>query len=347
MSRFAIIGDHDRGHRYIKSHSILRLLPLKWSEKMIPQTKARLTDIIYDKEYKKELGYIIDVPSFFTNEDKLTDVKRAKLMENIISILKKNHIQVLVFPLWRKYLTSDDKEYLEENSIILLDGSLLRLVSLIGTVEKLLRILNTKQSELKVGIWGADNNIGRLWVEFLAPYLNFLTIGGKDVKNLEKLGNKTLYDTGLSCQITKEPNQCFINKDMIVLCSTPQEWAIFDEKKIVIFSYGLSHEYFIIQQKCLSGILIESGWILSHWDLKLPKEIKPWNEIGALEANLFIMDDLYRDILLNYAMNLKNIRKVEEILMKYGGDYKGMVSNNKILTYDGFRKFYFGNHLDK
>ena len=133
---------------------MLRLLPFKWAENMIPKTKARLTDIIYDNVYEKELGYIIDVPGFFINEDKLTGMDKAKLMENIISILQKNHIQVLVFPLWRQYLASEDKFYLKENSIILLDGGLLRLISLIITVEKLLGILKAKQSEMDVGIWG-------------------------------------------------------------------------------------------------------------------------------------------------------------------------------------------------
>jgi len=347
VSRFAIIGDYDGGHRYINSHPMLRLLPFKWAEKMIPKTKARITDIIYDKEHQKELGYIIDVPGFFINEDKLTGMDKAKLMENIISILQKNHIQVLVFPLWRQYLASEDKFYLKENSIILLDGGLLRLISLIISVEKLLGILKAKQSEMDVGIWGADNNIGRLWVEFLAPFLNFLTIGGEDIKSLERLSNKTLYDTGLSCQVTLDPNQCLVNKDMIILCSIPQGWDIFDKNKIVIFSCGLSQDYFSIHQKCLSGILIESGWFLLNWDLKLPKEIKPWNEIGALEAKLFVVDDLYQDILLNYQINLKNLQKVKEILMKYGVNFKGMVSNNRNITYDGFRKLYFGNCLDK
>lgn len=347
MSPFAIIGDYDKGHRYINSHPMLKLLPLKWAENMIPKTKARLTDIIYDNVYEKELGYIIDVPGFFIDEDKLKDKDRAKLIDDIIYLLQRNNIPTLVFPLWRKYLTYEDKYYLEENSIIVLDGSLLRLTSLIATVEKLLGILKVKQNEMEVGIWGADNSVGQLWVEFLAPFLNFLTIGGNDIKSLERLSNKTLYDTGLSCQVTSDPNQCFINKDMIILCSIPQEWNFFNKNRIVIFSSSLSHEYFAIRQKPLSGMLIESGWILLNWNLNLPKEIKPWNNIGALEANLFTVDNLYRDILLNYPMNLKSIQKVKEILKKYGVTYKGMVSNNEIITYDGFRKYYFGNYLDK
>lgn len=347
VSPFAIVGDYDRGHRYIKSHPILKLLPLKWAERMIPKTKVRLTDIIYDNEYEKKLGYIIDVPGFFIDEDKLKDKDRAKLIEDIIRLLQINNIQVLVFPLWRKYLTLEEKFYLEENSIILLDGSLLRLVSLIATVEKLFGILKAKQSEMEVGIWGADSNIGQLWVEFLAPFLNYLTIGGNDIKSLERLSNKTLYDTGLSCQVTLDPNQCLINKDIIILCSIPQEGNFFGKNRIVIFSSSLSNEYFVIEQKYQSGILIESGWILLNWDLKLPKETKAWNKIGALEANLFTVDNLYRDILLNYPMSLNTIQKVKEILKKYGVIYKGMISNNEIMTYDGFRRYYFRNYLDK
>jgi hypothetical protein len=349
VKRFAIIGDYDRGHRYIKSHSILRLLPIKWAENMIAKTKVRITDTIYDNN-EKELGYIIDVPGFFIHGDKLIDLDQRRIMINLVHVLEKNHIQTLVFPLWRKFISPEEKSYLEDNSIVLLDGSWIRLVSLVDVVERLLGILKSKLVQMEIGIWGADNSIGQLWAEVLAPFLNYLVIGGNDIKALERLSNKILYETGLSCQITTDPDPCLANKHMIILSSTPDGWYNFNGNRIIIFSCSLSHEYFIIQEtiqeKAFSGILIESGWPSLNQVLNSSNTLKPWDKIGILEANLFIKDKSYQDVLMNYPLNKMSIKKIKEILRTHGINCKAIVSNNKILTYDGFRKVYFRNCLD-
>ena len=121
MKRFAIIGDYDRGHRYIKSHSILRLLPIKWAENMIAKTKVRITDTIYDNN-EKELGYIIDVPGFFIHGDKLIDLDQRRIMINLVHVLEKSHTNTCVSFMEKIYI-SGGKSYLEDNSIVLLDGS--------------------------------------------------------------------------------------------------------------------------------------------------------------------------------------------------------------------------------
>ena len=198
---------------------------------MIAKTKVRITDTIYDNN-EKELGYIIDVPGFFIHGDKLIDLDQRRIMINLVHVLEKNHIQTPCVSLWRKFI-SPRKSYLEDNSIVLLDGLIGWFLS--GCSRKAVRILKSKLVQMEIGIWGADNSIGQLWAEVLAPFLNYLVIGGNDIKALERLSNKILYETGLSCQITTDPDPCLANKHMIILSSTPDGWYNFNGNRIIIF----------------------------------------------------------------------------------------------------------------
>ena len=348
MEQFAIIGGQDQGYRYIKDHPLLRLLPIKWAESMIPTTKARFTEPIYTRDGQNKLGYILYVPGFFVEQDKLTDLDRTKILNNLIDVLMSRDIGILVFPLWRKFLSIEEKNYLEENAIMLLDGGLIRLVSLMDTVERLLATLKAKPHELEVGIWGVDHIVGQLWAEFLSPRLNNLVIGGYDVKILEELSDKILYDTGLSCQITTNPNQCLDKKSMAILCSIPEGWDNLGHSRITILSYyDLGYEELMDGNHNSKSIFIESGLPSIPKKLKVSNLLDPWDEIGALEASLFIMDEPFRNLLLNSSLNMENMDKLKEILMKYEASSVGMISNNEILSYNGFRKLYFGNFLDK
>jgi len=347
VEQFALIGDYDRGHRYIKAHPLLRLLPVRWAETIMPKTKARITDIIFKKNNKNELGYIVDVPGFFVEEDKHKNLNRGAILDSLVEVLHKNQIRILLFPLWRKYMSLDEKRYLEDNSIILLDGSFTRLITLMSTMKKLLSILRAKPNEVEIGVWGADNRIGQLWVEFLAPHINYLVIGGHDTRALEQLNSRILYDTGLSCQITWDPNQCLDNKLIAILASFPQEWEIPDSSRIILLSCELSDEYLRIEKKDVGCIFIESGWIYLDPDFHISNDLNPWDRISILEASLFIEDKSYCNIVTNQTLSMKSMENLEEILMKHSSGSIGMVTNNRILTYDGFRRAYFRNCLDK
>ena len=129
MERFAIIGGQDQAHGYVKNHPLLRLLPINLAKSMIPKAKSRFTDTLYIKDSEEELGYVLYVPGFFVDEDKHIDLDRTRIIDNLIDEMINRDIQILVFPLWRKCLTIEEKHYIEERSIILLDGGLIRLVS--------------------------------------------------------------------------------------------------------------------------------------------------------------------------------------------------------------------------
>lgn len=357
MERFAIVGGQDQVHRYIKNHPLLRLLPTSLAKSIIPKAKSRFTNILYKKDSEEELGYVLYVPGFFVGEDKCADLDRTKVIDNLVYELQNKDIRILVFPLWREFLTVEERDYIEGNSIILLDGGLIRLVSLMDTIERLFAILKTKLHELEVGIWGADSIVGQLWVEFLSPSLNNLIIGGSNLKELERLSNKILYKTGLSSQITLDINQCLNNKSIAILCSIPEdsipedsilEDSIFEggdrpnHSRIMVLSYyGSEYGRLIYQNWNAGSIYIESGLPSIPDELKISSTLNPWDEIGSLEAVLFIMDESFRNLLLNSSLNMENINKIKEVFVKYGIGSTGMISNDDVLSYNGFRKRYF------
>lgn len=348
MEQFALVGMRDGEYRYIKNHPLLKFLPIKWARAMIPKKKPRLTEIIYGKYNDDELGYIVDVPGFFRYRDKLEGSVSIENLDNLINILREKGIKILVFPQWRDFISLEERYYLEENSIILLDGSVIRLVSLMAVVERLFTILRGEVHEMEVGIWGADNRVGQIWAKILGFRLNYLIIGGENKKNLEELSNEILYHTGLSCQVTNDSKDCLSNKSMIILSSAPEDWQELVNSRIIILSYGLPNanlstpEEHSFQDK----IFIESGWpILSH-DMQVKNNLGAWDEIAIAEAGLFIRDDVYRRLLTGNSLTLENLEIIKRMITKYGINFTGFLSKGRIISYNGFRKLYFGNYLD-
>jgi hypothetical protein len=346
MEQFVLIGMPDEGHRYIKGHPLLKLLPVKWARAMIPKTKVKLTEIIYDKDNRHQLGYILDVPGFFIDWDKHENSDRIRIINSLIGLLRAKGIRILVFPLWREVISMEEKEYLEE-FITILDGGLIKLISLVDTVEKLLAILNVKPHEIEIGIWGADNAIGRVWTELLAPRVNYLAIGGQTKEILVELGNNIFHETGLSCHISTDPNLCLNNKSMAILCTIHKIREAPHNTCIIISSSGTSIASLSMGENNGSTLFIESGWFSLPQTMVPANNLGVWELMGITEAILFIRDRSYRDYLMEKSLTLDNLRVIKEIIEKSGIKFSGMISNGKILSYDGFRRLYFGKHLDK
>ncbi|HZJ82688.1 MAG TPA: hypothetical protein VFD57_02650 [Clostridia bacterium] len=341
MEQFALIGVEDKENRYIKKHPVLRLLPTKWAEAMIPKTKPILTDTIYVQDSKKELGYIMDVPGFFVEKKKIGDANRKKLISNIVDLLVKNNIKTLVFPLWREFMSIEERGYLETNSIIMLDGYFLRLLTLIMTLERIFSIPRVNPHIMEVGIWGADTRMGKVWAELLAPFLNYMTLGGENTIVLEALSDKVLHKTGLSCSVTTDFRQCLGNKTLAILGEMPEDQSLINSK-IVVFFGNLWNEDARIRNEEIGSIFMESGWPTIPDKLNVGNDLSLWDQIGVLEARIFMLDETYRSLLLDGEISIANIEKLKRILKDYDIiDSSGMISNNELLSYDSFRRLYF------
>ncbi|NLJ40675.1 MAG: hypothetical protein GX352_03550 [Clostridiales bacterium] len=341
MERFALIMGENSEQRYINSHPFLKHLPHRWAGALIPRVKTRFTETIYRGDGLEELGYILDAPGFFMPGDKLTELNSIKIMENIIASLKKKGISILAFPRWHGILSADHRFLLDKHHIALLDGELIRLASLMETVDRLLAIIKAKPNEIKIGIWGADKPVGRIWAEYLAPHSNNLTLGGHRVRDMVKTGDDILYNTGLSCEITTDPGLCLIEKAIIILCSAPEEWDGIECNQITILSYRLDYGESAERFGDCKGIVIESGMPAIPKPLQISNTLCPWGQLGVLEANLYIMEKRYHDILTEPFPLEDRIKMTREILGQLGSIPMGMVSNNRILTYNGFRRLYF------
>ncbi|HZJ56928.1 MAG TPA: hypothetical protein VFD89_01670 [Clostridia bacterium] len=346
MEQFALIGMPDGGHRYIQSHPLLKFLPVKWAMAMIPRVKPRFTEIIYDKENRNELGYILDVPGFFIDKDKHGESNRTQNINNLVGLLLEKGIGVLVFPLWRNYISAEERSFIEE-SITILDGGLIKLVSLMDTVEKLFVILNAKPNEIEIGVWGADNAVGRIWTRLLAPRINYLVIGGEDKEALVELGSEVFHDTGLSCHISTDPSTCLSNKSMAILSALPKEWVDPGNTRLIILASRLADSSPYIGENNKDVISIESGWFDLPKAMELKKSLGVWERMGITEAMLFIRDSSYRNLFTKKALTLENLRIMKGIIEEHGIGFSNMISNESILSYNGFRRLYFGNFLDK
>lgn len=341
MEEFAFIDIDGSENRYIDSHPFLRHIPKKWARSIISKTKSRFTETIYNKGDHDRLGYILDVPGFFMDEDKGGYLNLGAVLENIIKTLETRALKILVFPRWADFLGLKEVEYLGKRSIILLDGQVVRFISLLETFERILLTIKAQPHRLTMGLWGGDNYRGKMWAELMAPHTNDLILGGQDIKALEELGNEILKKTGLSCQISNSLSKSCTNRTLTVLNSIPQERPKLDSPSIIICLFELSAMAMFVKKKAPASIIIESGWFCFPEGMDIDNSLKPWDRIGILEALLFIKSEKFRKLFSPGGFNWEGMKMGKDIMESEKVEFSNMVSMGEVLSYNEFRRLYF------
>lgn len=351
MERFAVLGMAQKHRdRYVQSHPILKNLPLNFGERFILKMAGpRITGTI--KHNNNELGYIVDVPSFFVDWDILSDEKRLKGIRRLLKILKEREIGIIIAPLLQQIFTKQEYEYCLDEGFILLDSFNIRLVSQIEAVEKILAILQKKLHKMNAFIWRADTELGEVWAEFLAPYFNYMALGGKDRARIKKLSERIIDSTGLACTNIDKMEDIIdesaagnfvlvwterfdpILKDMpkgLIIISDPMDGGFFNR------SWVGDGQIFME-----SHILVESGWIEFPDDIYCSVDLSPLEELSVLEGIFYIMSEVYRSTVSSGRIDLKRVMKLRKLFELYPLYFRGFVSSNQFVSYNGFRRIYF------
>jgi len=345
MERFAVLGIIQNKYRYIQSHPILKSLPLSLGKRLIVKTSGpRITGTVIDNQTNDELGYIIDVPSFFMGWDMLAEEKRLKCIQKLLKILKKQGIRIIITPLLQQIFTKQECEYCLDKGFILLDSFNIRLASQIEAAEKMLAILQKKIHMMDVVVWGADTGIGEMWAEFLAPYFNYMILGGKDRLRIEKLSEKIINKTGLACAITDKIEDVVdesSNGNYILIWTEKFDSILNDiSKGLVIMSGSIDDEYYS-QAQGDNKIILESGWIKFPDDISCDIELSPLEEVSVLEGVFYIMSEVYRIIVNKGSIDLKGVMDLRKLFKLYPLSCEGFISSNQFVSYNSFRRIYF------
>lgn len=345
----------DGGERVILNHHVLKQLPKKLAKKCLPYLSAQKTGLVLDKENQNDLGYLIDVPGFFSDWITKDEDSRVKIIKSLVKRLKKWNCSVLAFPLIYQYLTEEECNLIENEGIALLDGFLHRAAGLLMVVKQLLCITEKNVPQFEVGVWGADTNVGQFWVEYLAGMVNQMCIGGYNYRELEKLAEYILKSTGLSCQITTQVEVCLGNKDMTILADDLD--ITISERLSGLHINSLSHSKNNARSISGEALLtsytqqcnpIEMGWINLPYELEVDQNLNPYGKLGVLDALFYSVSPIYREDILRGRITLDKMNLLLSLYELLGIRPQGFIQGAQQVHFNRFRREYFAkNGLDK
>lgn len=341
MEKFAVIYLPNNDERLVKSHPIIKFFPQRFAEKWMRFIRPKVTGVLMDKEGDENLGYIMDMPVFFIDWDNLDAKSRMAHINNLIKKLNSLDIRIICFPLANKYFSVEEVEYFKEKRIIILEGFYLRLASLLSILKQLLIILRKDIMYFNIGIWGADTEVGSIWVEALAKYVNNMCIGGKDKDKLNRQAEALIKSTGLACEVTTDMKRCLNNKHLIV-AAEPIEYDYRKIRPSFLFRSYRKIESELTQDFRDSGIFIlDMGWFSMPQDLSINQDLDPWEQISVLEGLLYVTSKAYREDILKNRISLIQIERLQSLYDFYKLKVHGFVQNNKQIHFDRIRMEYF------
>ncbi len=349
MNKFAVILQTDGGERVIENHPMLKRLPKQIAKKCLPYLSAQKTGLILDKENQEDLGYLVDVPGFFLDWDLKGEDDRLKTLRKLARSLKNWNCPVLGFPHIYDYLNEEECNLLENAGMVLLDGFHHRLAGLLLVVKQLLRIVEKDVPQFETGVWGADTDIGQVWVNSLAGGVNRMCIGGYDYRELEGLADFILKTTGLSCQITTKPEVCLGSKNLTILADVVD--IIINERQLGIHvnslpGHELSSQFALDSVKQTSYVQqlnpIDMVWMNLPNVLEVDQELNPHEQLGVMAALFYSISPVYREDILKRRITLERMTQLHSLYELLNIRPQGFVQNGQRIHFDRFRREYFG-----
>jgi hypothetical protein len=347
MEKFAVVMTPDSGQRIVDGHPVLKRLPKKIALACLPYLSAQKTGIIMDNDYHAELGCLIDVPGFFSGWDELDDEGRYKTINGIVRLLNRLKTRILCFPLCHRYLRAEEINLLEDCGILMLDGFHHRLAGMLLAWKQLLVIMKNDIPRFSIGVWGADNDTGRIWTEALAGNVNDMCIGGLEYRDLEQLADTVLKTTGLACQVTNKPEICLGSKNIVIIAE-PVSIPVSKCRPLLQFHSVRDHYYFedyysVTAADIQNTYYIEMGWMASPKDLDIAYELDPWEELGVLEGLFYAVSRVYREDIINSRITLAQMKRIHTLYEMYPVKLQGLVHSGRRIHFERFRREYFSS----
>jgi len=345
MKKFAVVLEPDDGIRFIKEHPVLKNMPESLAKKFLSFLSVKKAGTILDSASSDNLGCLIDVHALFANWGGLEERDRFKIIQCIEKALNRMEIEVLCFPWIHQYLNDHEIIYLKRKGIIVLDGFYHLLAGLLLVIDRLFNILAMELPHFEIGIWGADNDVGQVWAEAVARRVNYLCIGGRDLRELHRLADAILKTTGLSCQITDKPEVC-LSKKNVTISTEPVEITFPRINPSFHFPVYVNRKCSNIKrdidERCRQKkYIIELGWMTLPNDVRISHKLNPWEELVVLDGLFYNISHVYRSEILNNRITLENIEKIHVLYDMYPIKLQGFINQGRRVHFDRFRREYF------
>lgn len=339
--KFAFLSLPKVSGSVIRRHPVLKRLPPAYARRCLKYISAQVSGSILDRDTQTELGFMLEMPGFFSAWDKLSSKERMHQLWGLVHRMERLQTTVVSFPYWGRYLTESEAGFLRSCGLVLLNGRKLHLAALLKSAEILLGILYKELPAFDVGVWGADTEAGWVWAEALAWVVNRMTIGGRDRKTLDRLQAGLLKTTGLSCAVTQSPVACLERVHLSVLAEPETSNFPMRRPTIQLFTYPEAMIDKSAQAEKPWLFQIQGGWLTFPEDLGMQEILQPPETLALLDALFYSVSRVYREELLPGGITISELRRMNRLIDLYPLKPLGYLSEDGYVSFERFRREYF------
>jgi fatty aldehyde-generating acyl-ACP reductase len=205
--------------------------------------------------------------------------------------------------------------------------------------KKAAEIMGKDIKTAEVVVIGATGSIGKVCAEYMARECKFLTLVGRNVRELEKLADKILRDTGLSTRITSDIHRALKRADIVITVTSSVDTVI-DAADLkpgavvcdVARPRDVSRE---VAEKRNDVLIIEGGVVEVpgdvdfHFNFGFP----PKTSYACMaETMMLALEGRYESFTLGRDLTINQIEEINKIAKKHGFKLAGFRSFERAIT---------------
>lgn len=205
--------------------------------------------------------------------------------------------------------------------------------------KKAAEIMGRDIKNAEVVVIGATGSIGKVCAEYMARECRFLTLVGRRVKELEKLADKILQDTGLSARITSDISSALKRADIVITVTSSVDTVI-DARDLkpgavvcdVARPRDVSKE---VAEKRKDVLIIEGGVVEVPGDVNFNFNFgfPPKTSYACMaETMMLALEGRYENFTLGRDLKIEQVEEINKIAKKHGFKLAGFRSFERAIT---------------
>lgn len=340
IEKCVFFPSRDWEERVWRAHPILTRIPRKWAMPWIGGIACQVSCPIKTMENQDEVGYVVDIPYFFTLRDQKPSGRREKNFQRLVNCLVSLKVVWICMVNPELVFLPEERRELHALGFRFITGEKLRIACMMDTIQKITSITNKNMETMKGVILGADTEMGEEWTYLLGSLMNHLVLYGKDRRILREIADILLEETGLSAEVCQSKKRATADKDIVVVADDEYEDSLHDMlpsfllvKAYKAFGASSGEEDFPNNILCLEGSSLQ--WP-NGYQFSVP--VTPWERILLTEFYLLSFSQEYRWLYRRDRLTLDQVKAVHGILKEQGFRITGLIHRNEAYSYDRVRK---------
>jgi len=218
-------------------------------------------------------------------------------------------------------------------------GNSYTIATAIQGVKKAAQIMEIDLNRAEIVIVGATGAIGKVCAELIARDARYLTLVARDVRGLEGVANRLLFNTGLSAKISSNVKKSLAKADIVITVTSSVDSVIEPEylkPGCIVCDVARPRDVSRRVAEARDDVLvIEGGLVEVPGDIKLNLNLGFPPKVAyacMAETMMLAMEGRYESFSLGREITTKQVEEISEIASKYGFKLAGFRSFEKTIS---------------